>query len=662
MAGAVPSKSGETQLSFPCWPAILRRRHSSRRNSSRRSSACLAYYQTTRLAFIFIAAACLGAVWCSAQSASDDSGVIRGVVINSVTHEPIGRALVSSPDHRFAVLTDSEGQFEFTVTKPDSSNDEDSNRPDLGPRRVVSNRPYTLTARKPGFLSDPNQRGSMLRNNTTKDLTIELAPEAVITGTVALPTSEAPDSINLQLFRRQIQDGRGRWVAAGGSRSMSDGQFRFADLPAGTYKLLTTELLDNDPLTTSPHSNPFSPDGAGPLYGYPPVFYQSASDFQTANPIRLTAGQTQTVNLSLVKQPYHRIKIPVVAPGNDESANGLNVMVYAGHKGPGFTLGYNSLHHAVEGMLPNGTYTVEVSSFRPNGASGSQTFTVKGTPVEGPAIVLAPNGLIAVNVKEEFTATGNGGSAADGGPSGGRTSASNGPRRYLNVTLDPADDFGGGRSVSLRNPTGAQDDALVIEGAPAGRYWVRVQSSRGYAASIRSGNLDLQRQPLVVGIGGAASPIEITMRDDTAEISGRVEGITPPPQNLLGDASGPGGSGPGGGGPGAGGPGGGRGQTRVHIYCLPLPDSSGQFTELSSRPDGTFDSGALAPGAYRVMAFDRTQAEFEYRNPEAMQRYESKGSVVRLAGGQKERVTVQLNSTASNNDQSNESTSDQSNE
>jgi hypothetical protein len=646
MAGAVPSKSGESQLSLPCSPAFLRWRRPSRR----------AYCQTIRL--IFIALACFGAVWCSAQSASDDSGVIRGVVINSVTHEPIGRALVSSPDHRFAMLTDSEGRFEFTVTKPDSSNDEDSNRPDLGPRRVVSNRPYTLTARKPGFLSDPNQRGSMLRNDTTKDLTIELAPEAVITGTVALPTSEAPDSISLQLFRRQIQDGRGRWVPAGGSRSMSDGQFRFADLQAGSYKLLTTELLDNDPLTSPSRSDPFSPDGSGPLYGYPPVFYQSASDFQSANPIHLTAGQTQTVNLSLVKQPYHRVKIPVVAPGNDESANGLNVTVYAGHKGPGFTLGYNSLHHAVEGMLPNGTYTVEVTSFRPNGASGSQTFTVKGTPVEGPAIVLAPNGLIAVNVKEEFTTTGHGGIAADdSGPVSGRTSVWNGPRRYLNVTLDSADDFGGGRSVSLRNPTGAQDDALVIEGAPAGRYWVRVQSSRGYPASIRSGNLDLQRQPLVVGVGGAASPIEITMRDDTAEISGRVEGITPPPQNLLGDGSGPGGSAPGGGGPG-----GGRVQTRAHIYCLPLPDSSGQFTELSSRPDGTFDSGALAPGAYRILAFDRTQAEFEYRNPEAMQRYESKGSVVRLAGGQKEHVTVQLNSSASNNDQSNELGNESSNE
>jgi hypothetical protein len=150
-------------------------------------------------------------------------------VVNSVTHEPIDRALVSSPDHRFATLTDSEGRFEFAVTKVDSASDSgsDPNRP--GPHRAgTSNRPYTLVARKPGFLSDPKQQSNNLRNNASTDVTLTLTPEAVIAGTVGLPTAEAPDSISLQLFWRQIQDGRGRWVPAGGSRSMSDGQFRFA--------------------------------------------------------------------------------------------------------------------------------------------------------------------------------------------------------------------------------------------------------------------------------------------------------------------------------------------------------------------------------------------------------------------------------------------------
>jgi hypothetical protein len=172
---------------------------------------------------------------------------------------------------------------------------------------------------------------------------------------------------------------------------------------------------------------------------------------------------------------------------------------------------------------------------------------------------------------------------------------------------------------------------------------VRVNSSRGYPASIRSGNLDVQHQPLVVGAGGTASPIEITMRDDTAEISGTVEGITPPAQrpvissgaNLAsGDARGWTSYAPLG------------GQAAAHIYCIPLADSSGQLTEIWVSPDGSFVSQGLPPGAYRMLAFDREQHELEYRNPESLRPYDSKGPVVRVVGGQKEHVQLQLISTS----------------
>jgi hypothetical protein len=59
-------------------------------------------------------------------------------------------------------------------------------------------------------------------------------------------------------------------------------------------------------------------------------------------------------------------------------------------------------------------------------------------------------------------------------------------------------------------------------------------------------------------------------------------------------------------------------------------------------PDGSFSSPPLPPGAYRVLAFDRSQPELEYRNPEAMQTYETKGPVVNLVGGQTEHVRLQL--------------------
>ena len=582
----------------------------------------------------FLAVACVSGARSSAQSTSDNAGTIRGIVINSVTHEPIARALVSSPDNRFATLTNSEGRFEFTLPKVDSAPEDGSGSTTPVSDQIQSaipNRPYMLMARKPGFLTDPNSQAQNLQNEAMKDFTLTLPPESLIVGAVTLPTSEPPDNIMLQVFRRQVQDGRAHWFPVGSAQSTSDGQFRFADLPAGTYKLLTHELLDRDPLTIDPLNLPRSNDPRGQLFGYPPVYYQSAPDFGSAATIQLAAGQTQTVNLSLVKLPYYRVKVPVMnAPDN-----GVAVRVYAhGRKGPGFSLGYNNSDHAIEGMLPDGTYTVEASRFGPNGVTGLQTISIKGAPIDGPSMTLVSNTSIPVIVKEEFTSADNPSSMTWN--INGRNTVIKGPRRYLSVTLEPADDFGVGPQVSLRDPRRA-DDALVIDGAPAGSYWVRVNSSRGYPASIRSGNLDLQHQPLVVGAGGTASPIEITMRDDTAEISGTVEGVTPPAQGPVSARAAVQGwtsytsS---------------AGQAAAHIYCIPLADSSGQLTEIWVSPDGSFVSQGLAPGAYRMLAFDREQHELEYRNPEALRTYDSKGPVVRVVGGQKEHVQLQLISTS----------------
>jgi hypothetical protein len=600
-------------------------------------------YQGLSILLFSFAIACLSAALSAAQSTSDktDTDTVRGIVINSVTHEPIARALVSSPDNRFATLTNSEGSFEFTLPKIDSAPEggSDSTAPVSDQiQSSIPNRPYMLMARKPGFLTDPNSQAQNLQNEALKDVTLALTPESLIVGAVALPTSEPPDSITLQVYRRQVQDGRARWLPVGGAQSTSDGQFRFADLPGGTYKLLTHELLDRDPLTIDPLNLPPSNDPRGQLFGYPPVYYQSAPDFGSAATIHLAAGQTQTVNLSLVKLPYYRVKVPVVnAPDN-----GVAVSVYAhGRKGPGFSLGYNNDDHAIEGMLPDGTYTIEASRFGPDGMTGLHTITIKGAAIDGPSMTLLPNAAIPVNVKEEFTSADNSGSMTWN--INGRNTVVKGPRRYLSVTLEPADDFGIGPQVSLRDPRRGGDEPLVIDGAPAGSYWVRINSSRGYPASIRSGNLDLLHQPLVVGAGGTASPIEITMRDDTAEISGTVEGVTPPAQapvissgaNLAsGDARGWTSYAPLG------------GQAAAHIYCIPLADSSGQLTEIWVSPDGSFVSQGLAPGAYRLLAFDREQHELEYRNPEALRAYDSKGPVVRVAGGQKEHVQLQLISTS----------------
>jgi hypothetical protein len=135
----------------------------------------------------------------------------------------------------------------------------------------------------------------------------------------------------------------------------------------------------------------------------------------------------------------------------------------------------------------------------------------------------------------------------------------------------------------------------------------------------------------VVGQGASVPPLDITLRNDGGRIEGTIENPNPsnaddetaPPRPSLVTA--------------VGGPAG-------YVYCLPLPDSTGQFMEFPASSDGNFSSPELPPGVYRILAFKKPNQELEYRNPEAMRAYESDGLLVRLGPAGKETVRLHLTS------------------
>src|SRR5438445_4706662 len=104
------------------------------------------------------------------------------------------------------------------------------------------------------------------------DLTLTLIPESLITGRVILSTNDAALGVDVDLSTREVQDGMPRWIRKGSTRANSNGEFRFAELPSGTYKVGTRELPDNDPAVTVP---------GGQQYGFPPVYFPGAPDFAT---------------------------------------------------------------------------------------------------------------------------------------------------------------------------------------------------------------------------------------------------------------------------------------------------------------------------------------------------------------------------------------------
>jgi hypothetical protein len=383
----------------------------------------------------------------------------------------------------------------------------------------------------------------------------------------------------------------------GTTRSRVDGSFRFAELPAGTYKLVTRELLDRDPLTFDP---------GGQLFGYAPVYYPSAPDFAAAEVIRLSAGTTFQANLSPIRREYYRVKVGVA---NAPPYIQLQVWPH-GRPGPGYSLGFNAEEQSIEGSLPDGNYTIRATSYGPAGMTGTLNIAVGDGPTTGATMMLLPNSSIRVSVTEEFVDP----ETLNRIRTMYNSGASN-PRRpnYFNVSLAPIEQFAYIPGASLRPPNGPDDESLVIENVQPGSYRVQATTGMGYISSITSGGGDLVHKPLLVSPGSAPPAIEINLRDDGAEVDGTVE---VPSQGST---------------------------FRLPVvHFVPMADGGGQFRVAWASGDGRFQLQQLPPGAYRVLVFDRQRPDLEYATDEVLSQYDSKAQVIRVVAGQKEHLRLPL--------------------
>jgi hypothetical protein len=548
-----------------------------------------------------------------ADRSGDDERTIRGTVLNRITHEPIARALVYSPDNRYATMTDDQGHFEFRVSIA-ASNAEIPGRVRVVNGLIQVNGPYALLARKPGFLMDRDQV-LVAPAASLSDTMIYLQPEGRIIGKVTTPDASSVLRFYVELYRRVIRDGEEHWENAGGFTTWADGEFRFFDLVPGTYKLVTREQMDRDLSAIRPNEEQF---------GYPPSFYPEARDFTATGAIRVAAGETVQANLSPTRQQYYRVKIPIL----NSSEAPMNVLVYPlGHPGPGFSLGYDPTEQAITGMLPDGGYTVSAVSRGAQESSGATNFSVRGAAVEGPALNLVPDTALVVHVKEILNAQNGSTTINKDGSSTTQNWSGN-----LQVMLDPMDEFSaaGGAGVGLSRPAaGGAPGVLEIPNVAPGRYRVQVTPIVGYASAVLYGENDLIRQPLVVARGGAGQPIEITVRDDGAEVDGTIEDGSPADSasaenGFVGQGQGQ------------------RNRPQCFVYFLPTGGSSGQYREMTSDPNGTFIERQLPPGEYLVLAFAGVQSELSLDSQEMVSRLESQGKVIQVDASQKIQVRVKV--------------------
>ncbi len=505
-----------------------------------------------------------------AATAADTTYTLHGTTLNGATGKPLARVLVVSNDHRLATLSDSEGHFTLTVRAQAQATDN-------GGQHFFGRNALNLQAQRPGYFFQPFSGTIQLdQPQASGEIQLKLMPEAVLSGTVSSEEADAAHGVSVMLLQHRVQDGTPIWTFRQNATTDLRGGFRFANLSPGEYTVMTGEWSGGRPLPLDP---------TAVHQEYPPVFCGDTPDLASATKLQVKFGDSPRADIHLHRSTYYPVTMPVagVSPG-------VNVRITEPDGFGGYGLGYDGREHAVTGWLPTGSYTVLLSSYGPTPAFALLPLHVNAGPVRTGAVALTPARSIPVRVQSQLTRT--------------ETQGHLGVNVYLQP-LDPGLNAAGGASQADKGPD------LVLENVQPGHYLVHVQSYLGYVASLRSGGVDLLRDPLVIGSNGGADPIDLVLRDDAATVTGTVK---------TGDSALP---------------------ERTYVVLLPI-GSTQQMPQSMAGPDGKFTLANVAPGSYRLLAMRNFPFQIPYRDAEAMQAWDNKGVVVSVVAAQQLEADVPL--------------------
>jgi hypothetical protein len=400
-----------------------------------------------------------------------------------------------------------------------------------------------------------------------------------------------------------VNDGERNWVQAGSHNTNSHGEFRFANLRPGEYTVQTAEWAGEQPAAQQ---------RTAITRQYPATFYGDTQNINAAGTVRLHYGDTAQAELHLEKVNYYPVTVPIAG---DSTTSQFNVRLVGMDAFNGYRLAYNRRDVAVEGSLPNGSYTLLLSGFGNQPSVASVSIHVSGAPFVSAPVALSPSSSIPVRVRTEFTQSQTSTTQYGrmqgfarinpGGQNGDQTPQAPPPVQLL---LRPTEGGVGG-FTGISRPD--QNGNLVLENVQPGRYQVHAQPMRGYVASMTSGTTNLFQQPLSISSNGTADPIDVTLRDDGATLTGTVKTTSDPlPQ-------------------------------RYFIFLLPT-DGAAQFSQGFAGSDGKFTMSNVAPGSYRVIALQTPNIQIPYRDAEAMRHLDGKGSIISVSPGQSLTVDVTL--------------------
>jgi Carboxypeptidase regulatory-like domain len=433
----------------------------------------------------------------SRPSKSDASFSLSGSVVDSVTGESIGHALVRiAGSSQRSAMADGEGHFQFDG---------------LPPGRV------SAIAQKPGYFSPTDLRASANRfvtvGPTTESLVLKLTPQSLIMGRVTDAAGQPIERVPVRLTAKALREGRKHWESQGQQQTDEDGRYRFANLMPGTYYIAAGPGRDEVRIPTGAEK---------PKTGYPSIYYPGVPDLASAAPIQLAAGQHAQADFSMNAGPVYHVS-GVVSGYGPQQGVGFQFL-----NGSGDDLSLPIRFDMENGRfdvdgVPPGSYVVKATSQTGPDQSvrGDAHVDVAGN-VENLHLILGPAISIPVVVRMESRLSSNQGDADDGVQ--GMTVA------VRLISTDPATQES--YSTTVRGSAGSY--SLVLQNVEPGKYSVDlIPHGMWYVQSAQYGQTNLLSDDLNIASAGHSLPMEIVLRDDGASVSGTVGTPDGPPAEAT---------------------------------------------------------------------------------------------------------------------------------
>ncbi|MGH9493545.1 MAG: MSCRAMM family protein [Candidatus Sulfotelmatobacter sp.] len=477
---------------------------------------------------------------------------------------------VKNPQKADSVITGDDGRFEFTGLAAGK---------------------YSITGAKRGFITASYDQHELFSTAIvtgagvdTENLTMKLAPDAVISGKILDEVGDPIRRANVTLYIEDRGEGFDRIRAFRNTQTDDLGAYEFTPLAPGTFFLSATAkpwyAFHPRPENTEAGATPPTPAAMADRsldVAYPLTYYPDTSDVDGAAPILIRGGERLQFDLHLNPVPALRILFHVPTDAKNGYGQMMPRLEQPAFDGmTGVNVEYSQPAPGVWELtgIPAGRYDVHLQG----GAISSQISGVDLSKDEELVDATKAEALSNVKIKAQIP---------------GETSIPSGLIIGLRVKNKQ---LSGWKELDAKGET-------ELESIPAGKYEI-VAWGRGKLYSIaRVAAEGAQVSGHAVEIAAGSSPsLSVTVAVGTVEVEGTAKRA-------------------------------GKGFAGAMIVLVPSDTQEDRdFRRDQSDLDGTFSLRGVVPGAYKIVAIEDGW-DLDWSQPEVIAAYAKHSKMIEIGNG-----------------------------